>query len=471
MAAKSLSSVVGGGGQNIGDLIATRASALADGKVLLPCDGSAFNTTTYSQLAAVIAATRGLGPVRYWRGVDNLRMVNAHHFAVSPDGTQCLGISNQNFITVAVGGGGALIGDAGFDSDNPGLADDHSGQCFFATEANKGFIKVEITPRDITFTYSTTDNGAFPTTDRVIDTTLIHDSNELVREVPCFGSIVYTANLQEAIICDVDGSDTVRCYYGTNAGGFWADTSWTVGAASTETVPEGYLLGYGVSNPDLSKSFWPTSRGIYVSTDTGATWATQAKLLPTNQNAVALAINSTEDVFAVGDRYDLVAKSTDDGVNWTTVLERDDILIIMPEGFGPIRFRDVKIDSSNRVYVLADANNGQYTVAILYVSTDGGTTWTYMVQPIVEPAAVITEVISSGASYDEYKNDPRLSASASGDADETKATAEFLRMQLESDGSTLYVNDQRRFTVYEAAITAGSFLPYLPGYKIVADAP
>lgn len=475
MANKNLSAVIGSDNYDLGDLILTTATSLPSGRVLLDCDGSAFNITTYSELAAIIPATRGIGPVRQWKGFERQRMVSAKHYAVSPDGTQLLGQINENFDGTAQGGHIALANTAtdAFVSTSD-VTDDSNGQCFFVSEAVKGIIKYDVTLGDLVLEYRTIDDGNIPSSIRIIDTVDSHNSDEEDRDSPNIGSIVYTADTLEALICDVDASSGhAHCYYGTNAGGFWADSAWVASSDPTFAIENGHMLGYGVAIPDLSKSYWPTSGGVFVSTDTGATWATEQSMLPDDQFAAELAINTTEDVFAVSSTWDQIAKSTDDCVTWSTVLEPNDIVVPMPEGFGPIRFRDVKIDSTDRVYVIADANNGQYSIAIFYLSTDGGTTWTHMVQPTVEIATALTRWRQHGSSqYENYKNDPFTNINwAFNPSVESKHPAEFLRVQLKADGSKLYVNDRRACTVYEADITAASYLPYLPGHKIVADAP
>ena len=468
MATKTLSQLVGGGGREVGELVPSVAASLADGKVLLDCDGSAFNVVTYPALAAIISATRGIGEVKVRRASNGQRLVHADHFAVSPDGTQVLGIANENFITSPAGGSGILIdGVVTPNGTSPNANDDNCSQCYFSSEANKGYIQIDTVNRDFEIRYATVD-GTFPGTNRVVDTLQLHDTSELLRAIPCGGSLVYTANAQEAIACSFNITDNgPRLYYGNNASGFWADTSWTTGAAPTVTLDDGWLNGYGAANATLAISMWPTNIGMFVSTDTGATWASEGIMMPGNVAPIAVAMDSSNNGYALDIRRAKVSKSTDSGASWTEVFHVSDIPIILPEGFGRIRLRDVKVDSSNRIYVLADSNNGFDSIAVLYVSTDAGASWTHMVQGLVERAGLFTEDRVSQTSYVDAIMDPYL-ALASGEADEQKVNAEFGRMQLVPDGSKIYVNDRRGFTLYETEITAASYLPYLPGFKIVA---
>lgn len=469
MATKTLSQLVGGGGKEVGELVATTASALADGKVLLDCDGSSFNTTTYPELAAIISATRGLGPVRVFKRFQGMRLVTADHYAVSPDGTQALGVTNQFLapVTTPLGGGATLVDDTtpGYDSAANSTTRDRTGQCYFITEAQKGFLEIETSLRELVLKWSETDNGQVPGSSRIIDTVDLHDHEEDLRKVPCGASLVYSSDTLEALACDIDSTGHVDLFYGTNAGGFWDDAAWPLQAQSALTYGNDYLEGYGAADSAILKSLWPTSVGLFISTDTGVSWAVEGARMPNNTVAIAVAIDSTDIMYALSP--DQVAKSTNDGAAWSGVLDVLDINVPLPVDYSPIKFRDVKVDSSDRVYVLGDANNGRATVAILYVSTDAGVTWTYMVQPFVDPAGVFDGGLVTSGGYKDYRQ-TIYTKTNSALGDESQVHAEFYRMQLKPDGSKIYVNDRRGFTLYEADITAGSFLPYLPGYKVVA---
>ena len=493
MATKTLSQLVGGGGGQTGDLVQTTASTTSDGKTLLDCDGSAFNTGTYPNLATVISAGRGMGQFEYWVDGQGVWPSLVDHFAVSPDGTQCICVGNDYFGSIANGGGGYMLDKNVTYTSSAGSSlatgTDCCGGAYFFTEARKGFVRIDTATLDIRLVYDTADDNTMPISARVIDTTDQWDGSETTERPPCQGSIVISSNGQDAVFGGVSNAN-VRLGIASNAGGFEADVAWAAGATSTTAiVGEGHLTGYGVGNGDVSTTVWPTNYGIYVSTDGGSNFSQTGKYMPNGTTAIAVAMDSSDNIYAVSRNQ--VAKSTDNGANWSKLFNITEVNVIRPNSYGDIRLVDVKIDSSNRIYVLgysttigtnyylqqasdqigASASNSNMnpmhfvgsTVAILFLSTDAGSTWTHHVMGQIPAARRYTDQNPRNSSSNHDRNNSEFLSAL------RYVTPEFLRMQIKSDGSALYVNDMSGHTLWETTITAGSFLPYFPGYKIVAD--
>jgi hypothetical protein len=138
--------------------------------------------------------------------------------------------------------------------------------------------------------------------------------------------------------------------------------------------PEGgnvYIVAADPGNP--STLYAGTERGVFKSSDGGASWTfASAGLPPTRVQAIAIDPVTTSTLYAATLTPNGVAsvgmfKSTDSGATWSAI----DVGIFDPvTGSGPVDFESIAIDPRNPSHLVAGSLFSE-----LFRSVDGGTTW------------------------------------------------------------------------------------------------
>ena len=126
-----------------------------------------------------------------------------------------------------------------------------------------------------------------------------------------------------------------------------------------------------------------------------------------------------------------------------------DIPVLLPEGYPRPTMRDIDVDSSDRIYVLADSvpAAGVNTILVLYLSTDAGVTWTHTVQPIV-PSPFNVRDIDRYSGADPIKHLPTLPSDNAtlGTTDSVGHIPLIVRhMRVKPDGTKMYFSNQNPY--------------------------
>jgi hypothetical protein len=158
-------------------------------------------------------------------------------------------------------------------------------------------------------------------------------------------------------------------YAGAASGGIWKSEdggqSWrplwdeqeslAIGSIAVASNPNTIYVGTGEWTPGWSPSY--PGAGVYVSTDSGATWTLRASVITRRISRILVSPTDSLRVYVAGENG--FERSTDGGVTWTTVRT------------GQIS--DAVIDPNNaNILYLNVRNDG------IYKSTDGGDNWTQL---------------------------------------------------------------------------------------------
>jgi photosystem II stability/assembly factor-like uncharacterized protein len=185
----------------------------------------------------------------------------------------------------------------------------------------------------------------------------------------------------------VHPSDPMTVYIGVAAGGIWkttnGGTSWTALGDTLASLSFG-AIAIDPSNPntvyagagEIMWSFNPNiydGRGLYKSTDGGATWTqiTNGIGSTTHFGAIQVSPHNSNNVFAaLGSGYwhlgnlsnEGIWRSTDAGVTWTRTLNVSDAFDVIVDPISP-----------TNVYA---AIGGGFSTSGFYYSTNSGVSWT-----------------------------------------------------------------------------------------------
>ena len=503
MASKTLSQLTGGRPFETGDIVYTRNNTLTSGETLLECDAASFNTGTYPDLATLISASRQVQNVEYFRNSDDEMVLFPEYFAVG-EGTngRCVLACTNDWGLGAVDGEQYIwVTPNNTDIGTRGSATKQTDVYIDADAVYPAIMTQTTAGNDLVVEYDTPhDANFFGPSSRTVDITDNHDPREsLHQEVSA--KLAVSGNGLIGIACSIYGTTTAALYVGSNATHAFLDTSWT---KSSNTLTVGgpgvaerspHFLNRGAINNTGSDAVFPSSLGVFRTVDTGVNIAGPT-LLTNNEPARGLAMDSSDNVYAVSLDGNYIDKSTDTGATWSNVFKITDIPVLLPEGYPRPTMRDIDVDSSDRIYVLADSvpAAGVNTILVLYLSTDAGVTWTHTVQPIV-PSPFNVRDIDRYSAADPIKSLPSLPSDNA-----TLSTTDSVghiplivrHMRVKPDGTKMYFSNQNPYfdfhgrnqdgtvqdrpgfpgvsgILYEADITAGSFLPYLPGFRIVSS--
>src|SRR5262249_25875073 len=129
-------------------------------------------------------------------------------------------------------------------------------------------------------------------------------------------------------------------------------------------------------DPSQSSTLYAgTQRGVYKSTDGGATWQFSGVGMPIERvQTIVIDPTSTSTVYAGtitpnGVESVGIFKSTDSGATWTSINAG---LVDPIVGFAPVDVEALAIDPKHPATILAGSRYSE-----VYKSTDGGTTWQF----------------------------------------------------------------------------------------------
>ena len=456
MANKNLSAVIGASNYEIGDIVETKATSLGDGKVLLPCDGTVISAVTYPDLAALLPDSVAFSPpeARYSADASSLMANFAGGGEYIP------------YVPLPFCGGAART--IAVDSSNDLWLQDATDATNVQTITSSGTFGWPVCSADANevmhpyigggaaydmYIYYTI-TGGDPTNQLLISSTGAWGS---LGAEP-IGLINAAGNDAKFIAWETGGS-TIDTWTngGTDIATGWTETSSIAWATTASTFPTAGSYGY---SDDLQTIAIPrVDNGAIISTDGGTTW-TQDVLINGRNLPYSMAVSTNDTIFATqkalggtgSEEPDAIFSTTDSGTTWTKSLTVHDMRLLVSPEYESVQIEQLLNDSAGRIYCLAaifrsSLNSNQTRMAKVnngcFYSEDNGTTWSFTAIP--SSSAYTADSMDSGfTSWGISKDD--------------------LKMYFGGTVSSDY------FAV-ESALTRGTVLPYLPGFKIVADAP
>ncbi len=186
----------------------------------------------------------------------------------------------------------------------------------------------------------------------------------------------FMANLAISHI-SYDPTETNTFYMGTGQGytsdirgaGIWKSTdggtTWDVIESTDRNSQFHYVLRVDVTHEGTVLA--ATRTGLYRSTDGGTNWTTVI-----SERMDDLEISETK-IYAASRVGSSIYVSEDDGESWTDITPAD--------GADRIEIGIAPSDA-NVLYAMADGGSGGEDIEWMYVTTDGGSSWTEMVTPL-----------------------------------------------------------------------------------------
>jgi hypothetical protein len=444
VANKTLSQVIGASNHEIGDIIETKATSLADGRVLLPLDGTIITPASYTELEALLdpGAVATEQPRLYISSngdslEDNAANKQADKAFIADDGVRVLSLDDDLDIWFQdAGAAGEEFGTTQFNSyaisNCAGAADGNEILCISAAASGGKQVEGFYTLNGNTFTQATFISGN--------DATGAYVSAFCARD---------GANAR--VVCLNTTDTTIDTYAsGTDIG-----TAWTLSVAYSYTTAPGVTCYTRGSSDDFATMAAATSLGVCCTFNSGTTW-TENELLPDGASALQLTVDETDIVWCINrvTQYegDKLYKTTN-GTTWTEMLTASEALsYVSDERVTNIKFLDIFSDSSSNLYMLAAGQwgggssvtlSGFLPPLIIFYSEDAGVTWVGHV--------AVTGVHPQGGNEDWGGYNFMMSPNCD---------------VLMWTGVVL-TNPVIRFM----DVTTGLALPVLPTKKIVADAP
>lgn len=448
MADKTLSSIVGGGGKEIGDIFRTKASSLPDGKILLSCDGTVINAGTYPLLAAMFSAGVSFSPPQASYAADATSLHSrtpVTRYVPRTIRPLCAGAAR----TIGIDSAAAIWLQDATDASRVQLtpsATDGFPECSAdAAEVMYPYVTAAA-PADLYIYYTITTGD--PTTQLLITATGAFAGAEPI-------PLMNAAGNDAKIIAFETGGSTIDTWTngGTDIATGWAETS-SIAVGTSHTAIAG---SWGYSDDLLTIAIPRATNGAIISTDGGATW-TQDILINGNELIYSMAVSTNDTVFAIsaGTTTDLLTASiwstTDSGATWVNSLSQAEMHELTELDVDAVEITRIINDVTGRIYVFGSIHrNADSSTTIYYglngcwYSEDNGTTWSF---------SVIRQ--------SNYHSDPRM----------TGVVNTFGYAISKDELKFLWSGPEvSEYFVLESALTFGKVLPYVPGYKIVADAP
>ncbi|MDZ7880843.1 MAG: glycosyl hydrolase [Saprospiraceae bacterium] len=274
-----------------------------------------------------------------------------------------------------------------------------------------------VADQPLTYYFGATGGGVWKTTDggmgwrNISDSTFKSSSVGSIAIAPSDANVLYVGMGETDIRGNIAGGDGI--YKTTDAGKSWKHVglkkSWGVGKLVVHPKNADVVLVAALGNPfgRVSKPMNSEERGVYRSTDGGATW--QQVIAPTNDKTGALDVtfDPTNPSIAYAtmwecyrNQYSMSSggegsgfyKSTDGGATWKNISKN----VGLPVGLLGKMGVSVSPINGNRVWAIVENANGG-----LFKSDDGGETWTrtsndkniwqrpwYYMQVVADPASI-----------------------------------------------------------------------------------
>lgn len=369
MAAKTLTSVVGNQYQ-LGDIIRSSRTTLADGRSLIACDGAA--TVAKPLLDAVLPTSIVIGPqASTLQNSSSVRMIRSEKWAASKTNNIFIGASQetssevQHFVKDGASSGFTIIGQA--------LG------CAISSDGAKSFIvAVETTTNDLEIYYN--EASALPNTFKNLDAAVNYDFVDGHCLISDDGEVCKVMVQENAV-------NDIHIWTSTDGpGGTWTQITAINPAQAVARNMAGHQAR---GTATLADMIFGTDQGLWISDDTGATW-TEDVLVPDGSAPSHYALSADGNtIYATNVNATRCYKTTDKGSNWTTIFHLGERDPNWPHSSRPLMVC-ILVDSSDNLYLLMNYDNqssglGHDALGIQY-STDGGTTWAnsylqFMTQP------------------------------------------------------------------------------------------
>lgn len=447
MANKTLSQVVGAGGVEIGDIIKTRATSLTDGKVLLDCDGSTLTPGSYPLLEALFNTgkgwAQGFTPISSDGSSheDNVATIHGRLSALADNGTTIAVIDDD--VDVWFQNATATSETVAFIQGLGNIVMSADGQEVLVGVGQQGGTN------DLIAHYST--SGGAPSSTVNIETTDVMQSTAYtcINKAGTSGLVISYNSTDSTLDTYISGANIGTGYTLANAAGSLGGVGNPVNQPSRVCWTDD-LNGIALLNIS-------TGGGVWITSDRGANWTEEIDV-PSRRTIVGIAIDQSDNLYALDSSYDVIWKTADKGTTWTRFLHIDDVASqfdFAAPGFQAIYFADLCIDANDNWYFFINSFNGgdqsgmavMHRIGVLY-SGDQGTTW-------------------------EYSDLNFVGGITTADYWQTATTAKY-GFNISQNGTSImwggFNSTNPRLYVWAGGAT-GTVLPRIPGHKIVADAP
>jgi hypothetical protein len=456
VANKTLSQVIGASNHEIGDIIETKATSLADGRVLLPCDGTVISAVTYPDLAALLPDSVAFSPPEARYSADGSSLHSNIPIVGEYQPTVPLPFCGGAARTIAMDNGDDIWLQDATDATEVQTVGTLFEMGFPVCSADANEVMVAYigsgSAYDLKMYYTIT--GGDPTNTLTITTAGAFGA---AGATPV--SLINAAGNDAKIIVWETGSSTIDTWTngGTDIATGWTETSsiaWTTGAGAFPTTGN-----YGYSDDLQTIAIPRTLNGAIISTNGGTTW-TQDVLINGRSLPYSMSVSTNDTVFAIqkaasgdgGEEPDAVFSTTDSGTTWTKSLTAHDMRLLVSPEYESVQIEQLLNDKAGRIYCMAALlrtalNSNQTRIAKqdngCFYSEDNGTTWSFTVVPM--SSAYTADSMDSG----------------------------FTGWGISKDDLKMYFSGtvSSNYFAVESALTHGTALPYRPGFKIVADAP
>ncbi len=359
MAVKSLTSLVGSQ-HELGDILRTKRTTLPDGRSLIACDGNI--TVSKPLLDAVLTTGVHIARATQVKSSALVVLKRAEKWDMSDTNDIFIGISSEGSSELEhVDDGGTLASSI--------ITGASSDVAISADGVTSYVLTIETTSLDLEIV----SNGAsgIPATAKDIDTGQDYSTTSAV----CLIS-------NNGLVCKIIAQSTnedINVWTSTDGpNGTWSEiTPINPAAAGTR----GMLNADARGNSTLSDMVVGTTKGLWISDDTGATW-TEDIVLPTGDDPNSIAITEAGVIYAVDSVSETqVYTTTDKGSTWTVLFDLSDHPNIATAFHSNILLTHVEVDSSDNIYVIGysvpHAAAPDKQSLHLWYSADAGATWVY----------------------------------------------------------------------------------------------
>ena len=450
MADKRLTQLVGGEAKEIGDRIYTEATALTDGRVLVDCDGSVITPTTYPLLEAllpnsvvmsepyVVEASNG----NTIADIVGTQVVRGSKLGVSNSGAYLCGSLDSHVLYYQNLATAAQAVSATVAYGNSCVSDD--GLIMLTAQSNAAGSS------DLLVRYTLDASSTPPSASRTIEST----DNMTAGAVTMMNADGSSAK----IVCH-NNSDLRLDTYNSGAD---VGAAYTLHAAYAYSNSPTSAIDWSWSDDlnTLAVCYTGTTDGLWISSNGGTTWTEDVVI--NGLQPRSCAVDNSDVVYALapslaGRGGQEIYRTTDFGANMTLSLNAAEARNALKQhGLSKVNFLKLFGGAgTSDVYCIGYAVVGAWTRntgghplehLCIWYSDDSGVTWS-------------GQVVDFGL-------DPFF-------ANSNESWTETTGFAMSPDRSVLVITVETatEYAMRWFDLSTGLALPFLPGYKIVADRP